>query len=579
MQLLGEVSVELTSILEPGPLLDKIAQIVRRFIDYDLFAVLLIDENRQEFVCQSAVGFHDESLEELRRLKLHEGLIGRAVRARAPVLVDDVQRESDYKPVRTWKGQSPLSELVVPLVLKDKVTGVMVFYSVRRAFFREDHLRLLQLLAAQIAVAIDNARLYEEKTRHALTRQVLVEVAKEMTAILELDELLSRIAALIRRVVEYEILGIFLYRPESRVMELKVAVGYAEETVERWRHVPLGMGLLGHAAQERTTLISRDLLHDARAIPARTADGRWTQSEVAIPLISRERLLGGLVVESCDPHYFDPARIEILETLGRQMAVSIDNAQMFEQLLAKEQKLEADFMLARDLQASMLPASVPVLPGMQMAALYRPAESLGGDYYDFMWLAEGHLGLAIGDVSGKGVAAAMTMAATRSALRFAARLGHSPSQVLYQVNRRLFRDLKRRNYVTLFYGILDVESRVLRWSNAGHPPPLLLRASGTQEELAKGGLPVAMFDNARYASGQVRLRPGDLVFFYTDGMTEAVNAAGEEFGNERLVAVLRSHAARSAREIVHRASAALAKHTGGSPQLDDITALALKAMH
>lgn len=578
MQLLGEVSVELTSILEPGPLLDKIAQIVRRFIDYDMFAVLLIDDNRQEFVCQSAVGFHDESLEQLRRLKLHEGLIGRAVHTRAPVIADDVQREADYRPVRTWQGQGPLSELVLPLVLRDKVTGVMVLYSVRRAFFREEHLRLLQLLAAQIAVAIDNARLYAEKTRHALTRQVLTEVAKEMTAILELEELLARVAALTRRVVEYEILGIFLYRPESRVMELRVAVGYAEETVERWRHVPMGMGLLGHAAQERRTLISRDLLHDARAIPARTADGRWTQSEVAIPLISRERLLGGLVVESCDPHYFDPARIEILEILGRQMAVSIDNAQLFEQLLAKEQKLEADFMLARDLQASMLPASVPGLPGLQMAALYRPAESLGGDYYDFMWLAEGQLGLAIGDVSGKGVAAAMTMAATRSALRFAARLGHSPAQVLYQVNRRLFRDLKRRNYVTLFYAILDVEAHVLRWSNGGHPPPLLLRASGAQEELAKGGLPVAMFDNARYATGQVSLRPGDLVFFYTDGVTEAVNAAGEEFGKERLTAVLRRHASRSAREILQRASAALEKHTGGSPQRDDITALALKVV-
>jgi sigma-B regulation protein RsbU (phosphoserine phosphatase) len=576
MQLMNEVSVELTSILELEKLLDKIAQIVRRFIDYDLFAILLIDEIRQEFVCETAVGFNDESLQDLRRLKIHEGLVGRAVRTGSPVLVGEVQGESEFKPVRTWSGQSPLSEIVLPLIIKDKSIGVMVLWSTKSAFFREDHLQFLKPLAAQIAVSIDNASLYEEKSRHALTRQVITEVAKDMTAILELEELLSHIAVLIRRVIEYEILGIFLYREDSGIMELKVAIGYAEETVERWRNLPIGMGLLGYAALARKTLVSTDLLHDPRAISARTADGRWTQSEVAIPLISRHRLLGGLVVESCDPNYFQPARVEILETLGRQMAVSIDNAQLFKQLQTKEQKLEADFALAKDLQASMLPASMPDPEGFQIASLYKPAESLGGDYYDFMSLAESHLGLAIGDVSGKGVAAAMTMAATRSALRFAARLNSAPSQVLYHINRRLFRDLKKRTYVSLFYGVLDLHARVFRWSNGGHLPPILLRADGSLDELSKGGLPVALFDKSRYSSGQVQLFPGDLIFFYTDGLTEALNAAGEEFGRDRLIAVLKEYGARSPREILRQTNSEIRRFTRGSPQHDDITALAVK---
>lgn len=576
MQLITEVSVELTSILDRDRLLDRIAQIVRRFINYDLFAVLLVDQARQEFACKAAVGFSDRSLQDLQRLKVHEGLVGRAVSMRSRVLVEDVRKEGDYRPLFTWDGRSPASELVLPLVIKDRVLGVMVLWSTQLAFFKEHHLQLLTPLAAHVAVAIENASLYEEKSRDALTWQVINEVAKEMTAILDLDELLGRIAVLIRRAIEYEILGIFLFRPDRDLMELKVAIGYAEETIEKWKYLPMGRGLLGNAALARKTLVSTDLANDPRAISAKTADGRWTRSEVAIPLISRHKLLGGLVVESCEPGYFEPMRVEILETLGRHMAVGIDNAQLFEQLLAKEQKLEADFALARDLQASMLPLTMPGRKGLQVGSLYKPAESLGGDYYDFMWLDDRLLAFAIGDVSGKGVAAAMTMAATRSALRFAARRDSAPSQVLFHVNRRLFRDVKKRTYISLFYGILDLGRHVCRWTNGGHLPPLLIRKDGSYVELATGGVPVALFDTSHYSTGRVQIRPGDLLFCYTDGVTEALNTNDEEFGRDRLIGALKSSAGQGAREILRHVYAELRKFTRGSRQHDDIAAFVIQ---
>ncbi len=575
-QLLNEISVELTSILDLDRLLDKIAQITMRFIDYDFFAILLVDEEAEQFIWKTSVGFSDESYKKLQRLSINKGLIGRAARTHQPVVVNDVEQDSDYIPVQTKSGRTPQAELVLPLIIKERTTGVLVLGSAVKGFFQPHHLQALTPLAAQIAVAIENASLYEEKSRDALAKQVMNEIGKEMTSILELDELLSRIAVLMRRVIEYEILGIFLYDSWHQGMELKVAIGYAEETVARFQTLPTGMGLLGHAVRDLRTLVSTDLSNDPRAISVRTSDGRWTQSEVAIPLVSRDRLLGGLVVESCDPRHFTPERLEILETLARQMAVSIDNAQLFQEVLAKEQKLEMDFALARDLQRSMIPTVAPHLKGYEIATMYKPAESLGGDYYDFLWLDGEHLVLTIGDVSGKGVAAAMTMAATRSALRFAARLNSSPSQTLYQVNRRLFRDVKKRTYVTLFFAILDVRTGMIRWSNAGHFPPILMRADGSRKELSAGGTPLSMFDRSRYDSGHIQLRPNDLIFFYTDGVTEALSQSDEEFGRERLEASLLRRSRQPAKEILKALTAEIGKFTRGVAPHDDMAAFIVK---
>jgi len=576
MRLLSEVSVELTSILDLDKLLDRIAQITRRFINYEIFAILLVDHERQEFVWKTSIGYSEESCR-LQRLGIHEGVVGRVVRTRSASIVDDVSRDPDYLPVRARSGKEPQSEMVLPLIAKDRIVGVLVLESTEKAYFRLHHLRLLTPLAAQIAVSIENASLYEQKSRDALTKQVMNEIAKEMTAILELDELLNRIAVLLRRLIQYEILGILLYRPETGTLDLKVEIGYAPETVEKCRSLRLGQGIVGQAALERRTILAKNLPDNPQAIQARCADGRATQSEVAVPLISKEDLLGVLVVESCDPDCFTPEHVQILETLASQMAVSIENARLFQQLLAKEQKLEANFALAQDLQKSMLPAAMPDLEGFELAALYKPAESLGGDYYDFIWLEDGLLGLAIGDVSGKGVAAAMSMAAARSALRFAARVNSSPSQVLYHVNRRLFRDFKARTYVSLFYGILDLKSRSLRWSNGGHFPPILLRADGSREDLFQGGTVLALFDKCRYSTACTPLNAGDLICFYTDGVIEARNRSEEEFGKERLSEILSAKAGQPAKEIIRALTTDAKRFTRGMEQQDDITVFVLKA--
>ena len=171
----------------------------------------------------------------------------------------------------------------------------------------------------------------------------------------------------------------------------------------------------------------------------------------------------------------------------------------------------------------------------------------------------------------------MSMAASRSALRFAARIHGSPSQVLYHVNRRLFRDFKARTYVSLHYGILDLNSRNYRWSNGGHFPPVLLRANGTMEELSQGGTLLALFDKSRYDSSETRLGAGDVICFYTDGVIEALNRSEEEFGKVRLTRVLAENAGLTAREIVKALAGEIKKFTRGAEQHDDITVFVMKA--
>ena len=423
----------------------------------------------------------------------------------------------------------------------------------------------------------EKIRAQSDMERNLKIKQLLIEIAKEMTAILDLDDLLHRVDTLLQRVIEYEVLAIFLYDTETDALQLKVSIGYGQDTISRYRRLPLGVGVLGRACKERRTILSSRQSDDPEAVRGRTADGTWTESELAVPIISQDRLLGGLAVESRDAGYFKAEHVDILEAMASHIAVSIDNARLFEEVRVKEQKLESDFALARDLQFSMLPISMPSLENFEVAAAYKSAESLGGDYYDFVWLEPKQLAMAIGDVSGKGVAAAMTMAATRSALRFAARLHSSPSQVLYHVNRRLYRDVKKRTYVTLFYAVLDVATRMIRWSNAGHFPPMLLRKDGTLEELSKGGVPVALFDRSRYVAATTQLDPGDVLCFYTDGVVEATNATGEELGKERLSRILMQASARPAREILGAVMADVEDFMeDASHQNDDITMLILK---
>jgi sigma-B regulation protein RsbU (phosphoserine phosphatase) len=283
-----------------------------------------------------------------------------------------------------------------------------------------------------------------------------------------------------------------------------------------------------------------------------------------------ERLRGGSYAE---------ADLEFLYSLGNLAIISIENARLFKEAI-EMQKMEDELEIAREIQQGLLPEALPSIPKFELAAVNIPSRQIGGDYYDVLNLDSSEFALAVGDVSGKGIPAALLMANVQAALRALASPRTSVAETTGRIN-----DLTCANtgggskFITFVWGILNSKNGQFRYSNAGHNPPYLLRRDGTVEKLEEGGLILGVFKTTKpYAEGSVTLSTGDVMVLYTDGISEAMNADGEQFSEERLESVLKTSTRLSAGEIIQQVQKELVAHTGGTPQSDDITMLVMKAL-
>ena len=332
------------------------------------------------------------------RFKGGEGLVGAAVAAGQPLLVNDVRSEPRY--VEAVPGSQ--AELVVPLRRKGRVIGALNLLSETPGQFTEADEAMLRQFAAHVSVAIENARLFEKQREYASTLETLAEVGREFGAILQLDELLTRITNLTRRVIEYRTFGILLLNEESGELEMKVAVRYGDKvTLPR---VQLGVGLVGYAALHKEAVVVPDVSTDPRYI--KVVDD--AKSELVIPLLLKDRCIGVFDLESPELDAFSKTHVEILTLLASQAAVAIENARLYETILANEERLEKEIRFAQRVQAALLPTELPKrMKGVDVAARFAPARELGGDLYDFLAPEPNTLAVAVGDVSGKGVPAAL----------------------------------------------------------------------------------------------------------------------------------------------------------------------------
>jgi sigma-B regulation protein RsbU (phosphoserine phosphatase) len=269
---------------------------------------------------------------------------------------------------------------------------------------------------------------------------------------------------------------------------------------------------------------------------------------------------------------------KLLMALARQAAVAVDNTRLHNEMVTQE-RLKRELQLARDVQASLIPQSVPSVPNWDFAAYWRPAREVGGDFYDFIRREKKQMGLVIGDVSDKGMHAALFMALTRSTIRASSLAARLPSVGLTRANRLLCADSTGGMFVTLFYGQLDPVKNELTYVNAGHNPPLLYRAADRSlTELNRTGIMLGFDDRHEYGQLTVLLQPGDFVFCYTDGVTESVNAQNDQYGEERLVEILRGHSEASPDELLQALLKSVGAFTGDAPQFDDVTILIAKRL-
>jgi serine phosphatase RsbU (regulator of sigma subunit)/putative methionine-R-sulfoxide reductase with GAF domain len=624
LQAIHEVSERITAILDLDELLPSVVRLIREHFGYHPVHIFTLEDNGAlEFRASTVEG---EALERARRIDLHvgRGIVGVAAQQAQPVLVNDVSQDPRY----ISDDSQTMAELSVPLRFGDQNIGVLDVQSAEVGRFREGDLFVILTLADQIAVAIESARAFTAQREEAWTLNALLQVAENIARAATLDDLLPICVRMPPLLLGCDRCYCLLWEREHAAYTPLAAYGLTTEQRAVFIGRPFGEAETPLLALARHT--AAPLAADSHETPltafapALAAFGAGTL--LALPLTARGALLGALVADYDAPgRQFTPREMTLYAGIANQVAGALEGALLAEEA-AKGARLEGELRVARDIQTALLPAAPPQIAGWDIAADWRSARMVGGDFYDF-WrlkpttdpslpLRTGHrpptteergskiedrglgiekvdlrsssldpqsgrrvsdLGFVIADVSDKGVAAAMFMALSRSLVRAAALDGSSPSVALSRANRWISRDSESAMFVTLFYGVLQPESGLLRYGCAGHNPPLLFRASGGAPiELTTVGIALGVLEQAALGEGEVMIDPGDLLVCYTDGVTEAVNAADEPFGVPRLIEVADAQRERAAGEVLQAITDALLAFTEGKPPFDDVTLVVIK---
>src|SRR5690349_14845951 len=526
--LLLDVADVLATSLDLDTTLRRVAEVVRKVIDYEIFAILLLNEKTQELRFRFQTGYPPEFADRAR-VKVGEGVTGLAAQSRQPVLINDVREDSRY----IEAVPNVCSELAIPLITKNRVIGVIDIEAREPRYFTEEHQRLLTLVASRMAAGIENAQLYTRTTKQARILLLLNEIARELTSILNFDELLGRIAELVRRLIDYQMFSILLLDPAGEKLQHRFSLRF-NENIHLKHEIPLGRGLVGYAAEHQQAVLVTDVSKDERYVEANPE----TKSELAVPLIDKNKVVGVLDLEHTRRGFFTEEHQRTMTTLAAQIAIALENARLYEQIARQERRLERDLSLARELQFRLLPPAMPKVAHLDVAARFAPARAIGGDMYDFVHYSLSRLGIIVGDVSGKGAPAAIYAALVSGILRSHAPIEPAPAEMLSAVNFSLSERRIEAQYICLLYAVWDDEKRTLQIANSGLPRPIYLH-DGKIEIIEATGLPLGLFDDAEYEEFSFRTRPGDMFVFFSDGILDASNKAGEMFGRkgvERVIA-------------------------------------------
>lgn len=563
--LLLEVADVVNTTLDLDTTLRRVAELVRKVIDYEIFAILLLNEKTQDLRIRFQVGYAREVAERIK-IKIGQGVTGQAVQRREAILVDDVSKHPEY----ISGAPDVRSELAIPLIVKNRVIGVLNLESQEAGRFTEEHKRLLTLIGSRMAVGIENARLHTRTTKQARTLILLNEIARELSSILNVDELLKRIAELLSRLIDYQMFSILLVDAAGEKLQHRFSLRF-QENIQIKHDVPLGDGLVGYAARHRQAVLVPDVSKDPRYILLNPE----TRSELAVPLIYKDKVIGVLDLEHTKRGFFTDDHNRTVTTLAAQVAIAIENARLYEEIARQEKRLERDLALARELQFRLLPQSLPKLANLEVAAKFRPARAIGGDLYDFVNYSLDHLGMVIGDVSGKGAPAAIYAALVSGILRSHAPIEPGPAEMLRAVNFSLGERRIEGQFVSLIYAVWDDRNRSLKIANSGLPRPLYCH-DGKIEVIEATGLPLGLFDDAEYDEFTFEAKPGDMFVFFSDGILDARNKAGDMFGRHRTEAIIAGCADISADCVVKSLFTAVTEHAAGEEAFDDETVVAIK---
>jgi Serine phosphatase RsbU, regulator of sigma subunit len=402
---------------------------------------------------------------------------------------------------------------------------------------------------------------------------LISKVGVTLLASATLDETLNQIALLVFEAVPAD-RCLIMMRDEGGT-ELKVAAARLRDREGEVGEIRISRHVLEEVVGQGKAVLTSDAQHDPR-FASSTMTIQGIRSVLAVPLGVGENVFGIVYADSpIAEGRFTEDHLKVLTTLASVASIRVENTRLLEQQMERE-RLEHELQLAMEIQQRFQPTAPPIVLGYELQGISFSCYEIGGDYYDFIERADGRLVVALGDVSGKGTAAALLMSSLHAAVHAQAASHSTLVETITAVNKYLAENIPSNRFVTLFYAELDPKSGSLSFVNAGHNPPLIVHESGTVEHLAAGGLPLGIIPHAEYREGRTQLQYGDVLVIYSDGVSEAVSPSGEEFGPERLYDVVAQNLKASASGIRDRIESALTKFAQGTPANDDITLVIVK---
>jgi sigma-B regulation protein RsbU (phosphoserine phosphatase) len=526
---LTEIGEGVNSSLDLDEVLARTAALIKRHIDYEIFGVLMVEGGGAYLKHCFSIGYPRELVN--LRVPIGRGITGTAAATGHSVRVSDTSKDDRY----IAAIENVRSELAVPLMLQGKPVGVLDIQSRHLDYFTPDQQNILTLLASRLAVAIENARLYQKERTQAETLLLLNEVGRETSSILDVEELLRRAAEQIKRVIDYQILSLMLYDEKQKVFRHRIDVKHGQHVQGKLR-VAVSEGIVGAAATLKAPVRVPDVSSDPRYLMVNPE----TRSELAIPMIHKGQVIGVLDLESPQLNYFTEDHVQTLSILAANLAVSLENARLYEKLARDEARLERDLQAAKRIQGALLQPVPSEDYGLDMAARYLSAREVCGDLYEFLRYGPQQLGIALGDVSGKGTAAALYGAVAIGIMRSLAPQKLQPADILKVMNQIIGERRIEGRFMTACFATWQKGKRKLRVANAGQSQPLLYK-DGHCEKIELTGFPLGIFEEVNYDEWNGVLEPGEILVFHSDGIAESTNPEGQFFGTEKLRKLIEQH--------------------------------------
>ncbi|MDZ7263079.1 MAG: SpoIIE family protein phosphatase [candidate division KSB1 bacterium] len=465
---------------------------------------------------------------------------------------------------------------LLPIRSSDKTLGLIGFgKKISGRPFSPSELDFLQSLSNIAATAIENGLMVMklQEVNRRLDKKIqelntLFDISKELNSTLDADKILNLLSFVVMG--EMLVNRCLIYLRLNEDLELVMSKGHrTDEELQPFREASVLQAL-------RQITQPMDLASHSDLAPELSV---FVQAgyRVIVPMRIQNQTRGLLTVgERITRTAFQDYDLEFLSTLGNEAMICLENARLFKETLEK-QRLEEELAIAREIQQKLLPQECPRLDGYEIAAINVPSRQVSGDYFDCVKLSPHKICLAIADVSGKGTGASLLMANLQATLQALMEANSSLTDIAAKINNLIYRNTSYDKFITFFFGVLDLQQNSFSYVNAGHNPPLHLKADGSVQVLEQGGLILGMMPNMPYQQATISLQPGDWIIMYTDGVTEAVNNADEEFEEQRLLAVARNNLQATADQMQERILQAVQQFAEDQPQHDDITLLILKA--